>query len=286
MQILLDLLVDNRLLIHRIITLSKYYAAFGADPQVRRKRGFGLLKQPEFPKLPSMDDHQNRWTLGTCWRWAAAMVGIGVLALATRHGPGAWLDPVVTGLLALGLGAIFFLLYVAPAWRDTSPADGPAPERWPAAGLLLGLLAVYVMSSAITDNWFFPTEWKVPLDPATGPMQRSAARCLILALGLALGFKPLLRTPRALAIAWVYLAGLAVAHLYAATGFGMIYRVDSPAFVYRFWTFLHLFPRPDGYDPYWNAGMPVTAIVASGVWSVGLWLLPFLQWIQIGRAHV
>ncbi|MDY0148610.1 MAG: hypothetical protein RBT03_00820 [Kiritimatiellia bacterium] len=276
----MNLRVHCGLVIHRIITHRDYYAAFAAARQVWRGRGFGLLKRPEFSSMARMDVPRNRWRPGAGWRWVMAGAGIGGLAWATHHGPGPWLDPPIMGLVALGLGTIFLLLYVAPMWRDTQPAPRSAlATRWPAAGLLLGLLILYVVSSAITDNWFFPTEWKVPLDPTTGLLQRSAARCLILALALALGFKPLLRTSWGLALAWVYLAGLAVTHLYAATGFDMIYRVDSPAFVYRFWTFQHLFPRPDGYDPFWNAGMPITAIVASGVWSVGLWLLPFLQWI-------
>jgi len=198
----------------------------------------------------AMFERTKKWTQSAHVRWAGGTGTAAILALATRHGNGAWLDPTVCGALLLGLGAIAATLYArraaTPDWEANRPAE-PAPP-WPMTGFLLGILLLYAGSSAITDNWFFPTNWKISGAAGTLVLKSGYFRSLILTLALALGFKPLLRTPRALALAWVFGAGLAVHQLYSATGFGMIYRVDSPAFVYRFWSFQHLFPRPDGYD--------------------------------------
>ena len=233
-----------------------------------------------------MDDPAIRKNRATWLRRALAAAVLGLAALATRHGAGHWLDPAVAALTGLGLAGIAFLLYWVPFGTGGGTGSAaPAADRRPLEALLLGLLLAYAVSSAVTDNWFFPSGWKVPLEAGAGWLDRGAVRCVLAALAVAVVFRPFLRTWRGLALAWVFLAGLAVHHLYSATGFGMIYRVDSPAFVYRFWTFQHLFPRPDGYDPNWNAGLPVTALVASGIWSVGLWLLPFLRWIPAEQVY-
>lgn len=211
--------------------------------------------------------------------WAGGLLGAAILALVTRHGTGAWLDPAVSGLLILGLGGIGAALHGGLLGKNGLDSASRTRPLWSMAWFLLAVLLLYAGSSAITDTWFFPTGWKAPDGLLAHPWKSGGIRSLLLTLALAAGFKPLLRSPRALALAWFGLAGLAVHHLYSATGFSMIYRVDSPAFAYRFWSFLHLFPHPGGYDPHWNAGMPVTALVASGIWSVGIWLLPFLAWI-------
>ncbi len=208
------------------------------------------------------------------------MLAATALGLATRHGPGAWLDPAASGWLILGLGAVGAALVGGLAEKNgLAPGNRPARALWPMAWFLLAILLLYAGSSAIADNWFFPTNWKSPEGLSAHPLKSGLVRSLALTLALAFGFKPLLRTPHALAVAWIGLVGLALHHLYSATGFSMIYRVDSPAFVYRFWSFLHTFPHPGFYDPHWNAGMPVPFLVASGIWSVGIWLLPFLAWI-------
>lgn len=214
-------------------------------------------------------------------RMAGGILAATVLALATQYEEGGWFDGPVLGMLLLGLGLTAAILFCARTEVPDSN-EGPAAVpflHWPMAWFLLAVLLLYAASSALTDNWFFPVNWKAP--GGLGPLSPKSGciRSLFLTAGLALGFKPLMRTPRALALAWIGLAGLAVYHLHAATGFAMIYRVDSPAFVYRFWSFLHTFPRPAFYDPHWNAGLPVSALVSTGIWSVGVWLLPFLSWI-------
>ncbi|NLB65337.1 MAG: hypothetical protein GX803_02565 [Lentisphaerae bacterium] len=217
--------------------------------------------------------------------WLTLGIGLALFALATRYGAGPWLEPAVATAGLLTLAALTLLLRYLPAWPG---AEQSAPSRHlrrlPEA-LLLAFLLLYAASSAVTDNWFFPTGWKIPLLEHAKWRDLGYVRCLFATVGLALFFRPLLRTPRAMALAWIGLTGLALLHLHRATGFQMIYRVDSPAFVYRFWTFQRLFPRPDGFDPHWNAGMPVTALVASGVWSVGLWLLPFLHWFPAEQIY-
>lgn len=227
-----------------------------------------------------MDERAQRNANARRRRWIAGTLAAGGLAVATRFGDKGWLDPVVLVLLVAGLGLTVAVLVGGARWRRVSEsASEPRRPLWPMAGFLLALLALYAGSSAIADNWFFPTNWKAPVGLLARPLASGWVRSLGLAFGLALGFKPLLRSSRMLALAWVGLVGLALVHLHAATGFSMIYRVDSPSFVYRFWSFLHTFPRPVFYDPNWNAGVMATALVASGIWSVGLWLRPFLAWI-------
>ena len=231
-----------------------------------------------------MDESANRWPSGAWRQWGSGVVAAIVLLAATRYGEGFWWDPAVFCLLTLGLILIGTWLYAGPAPRgDPDATAGPPSAAWPMTGFLLAILLLYAGSSAVTDHWFFPTQWKAA--PGSRLLAFRFFRSLVLALALAVGFKPLLRSHRALIVAWVAMAGLAVHLLYQATGFSMIYRVDSPAFVYRFWSFLHTFPRPGFYDPHWNAGLPVPYLVASGVWSVGLWLLPFLHWIPAEQLY-
>ncbi len=227
------------------------------------------------------DNRDTGFDTDKCKRVTGGILAAILLACSTRHGQGGWLDPMASSALLLGLGLITIILARGVGNTMNEPAAGMrrSERLWPMSWFLLILLIFYAGSSAITDNWFFPTQWNSSSAHGLRPLAFGWLRSLILALGVALGFKPLLRSPRALALTWLALTGLAVYHLHAATGFAMIYRVDSPSFVYRFWSFLHTFPRPGFYDPHWNAGMPVPFLVASGIWSVGIWLLPFLAWI-------
>lgn len=147
-------------------------------------------------------------------------------------------------------------------------------------------LALYLSASATLHNWFFPTSWIAHTPFMERPLQHGVLRSLILMFALLL----LRRFARyqgtaicpitvVIMIMWI------LWELYQATGFEMIYRTDSPSFVYRFWSFKETFPRPGFYDPYWNAGMPVPYLVASGMWSIGLFLLPFLMWIPADQLY-
>lgn len=228
-----------------------------------------------------MDECAQKSANADRWRRFTGALAALCLVISTHFGDGRWIDPAVFGLLIAGLALIAAVLFFSGAANSSDSDSGIATERplWPMTGFLLALLIFYAGSSAIADNWFFPTNWKAQTSFLARPLASGWVRSLGLTLALALGFKPLLRSSRMLALTWFGLAGLALLHLHAATGFSMIYRVDSPSFVYRFWSFLHTFPHPAYYDPNWNAGMPATALVATGIWSVGLWLLPFLAWI-------
>ena len=233
-----------------------------------------------------MDERAQRNANARRRRWVAGTLAAIFLAIATRFGEGGWLDPAVFALLVVGLGAIAAALYGGAGDKlNPHPGVGPARSLWPMAGFLLVLLLLYAGSSAIADNWFFPTNWKAQAGLLARPLASGWVRSLLLTIAVALGFQPLLRSSRPLALAWIGLAGLALFHLHAATDFSMIYRVDSPSFVYRFWSFLNTFPRPAFYDPNWNAGITATALVATGIWSVGIWLLPFLAWIPADQLY-
>ncbi len=182
-------------------------------------------------------------------------------------------------LLLCILGVLFL---VTIAWRRLSTREnstGPDTAFPTYLYCFAGLLTLYVCSSAIFDSWFFPTHWKGDHPFFEDPLGSGVIRSLISACVVSLLFERLLMTKRFLLFTWLAFAALAMNNLYEATGFEMIYRVDSPSFVYRFWCFEQTFPKPGFYDPNWNAGMPVPYLVASGIWSMGVLLLPFLAWI-------
>ncbi len=110
-------------------------------------------------------------------------------------------------------------------------------------------------------------------------IQYNAIRSLLVTLAIALLLPVIFKNYKIFAVLWLLVAGVALGYLYVATGFDMIYRVDHPSFVYRFWSLSHTFPNPGFYDPHWNAGMPVPYLVATGIWSIGIFLLPlFSTW--------
>ena len=210
-------------------------------------------------------------------RGFGALAAALVVFTATRHGEGAWLYVTVLTVLVAGLGVVYAIAFALGRREESGPTR--LRRLWPGAALLFGALVLYLASSAITEVWFFPTQWKDRADILYKPLASGLTRSLIVAVILAAIFRHALRSWRGIALAVIAGIAFALYQLYEATGFAMIYRVDSPAFVYRFWSFLHTFPRPGFYDPYWNAGVPVPFLVASGTWSVGPWLLPFLTLI-------
>lgn len=212
------------------------------------------------------------------------LAGSFVLLWATHYDG---VPPLHAGLLSAllcGLGATVTLVW----WRGERPSATRTPPlnhfdlNLPAWFLLL---VVYASSSAVNDAWFFPTAWRGDASFFANPFSFGMTRSLVAALFIAVAFPWLLRTARPLAVSAILLAGLAVLRLHEATGFDMIYRVDSPSFVYRYWCFAQTFPRPGFYDPHWNAGLPIPYLVASGIWSVGVFLLPLLHVISAEQLY-
>ena len=224
-------------------------------------------------------DAAARWVQGVrALAFGAALLG------ATRMPDAGWIRWPFLGFLLLGLTCAGALAYFSSSGSDPrAPVPGRRPWGSP-VWMLCAILMVYLSSSAITDPWFFPTRWHAGKPLASNPLAFGAVRSLLEAGVIALLFRRIARPVWPWAVVTLACAGLAVARLYEATGFDMIYRVDSPSFVYRFWSFAQTFPKPAFYDPHWNAGMPVPYLVASGVWSVGVFLLPFLA--RISPEHV
>ncbi len=210
---------------------------------------------------------------------------MGVILLgATRVPDAAVLQIPILLLLLAGLLGIGALLYVLPSGGASHPFAAGRLGRWTPIVIFGALLLGYLSSSAITDPWFFPTRWQAGKSLGSDPMAFGAVRSLLGAAGIAVLFRRIARPSWPWAVATIAFAGWAFMRLYEATAFDMIYRVDSPSFVYRFWSFAQTFPKPAFYDPHWNAGMPVPYLVASGLWSVGVLLWPFL--VRIPAEHV
>ncbi len=177
------------------------------------------------------------------------------------------------------------LAYVLPAPEGRVSSAAARILRESPLWILGIILLVYTASSAVTDLWFFPTEWHGTEPWRSNPLAHGAMRSVLLALALTLLFRRWARPWWPWAMAAIICAGYAFSKLNAATGMDMIYRVDSPSFVYRYWSFAQTFPRPGFYDPHWNAGVPVPYLVASGIWSVGLFLLPFLSRVPADQLY-
>jgi len=188
---------------------------------------------------------------------------------------------VLVGCCLLGATVVLFLA----TRHRTAPTQSPPVTSPGALTILLPGLILYVCSSATMDNWFFPSRWLGEKPILERPLQFGVLRCLLLMLPIAWCIRHPPRWRASWPVLWSILTVWILWQLYEVTGFKMIYRTDSPSFVYRFWSFAETFPRPGFYDPHWNAGMPVPYLVASGIWSIGLLLLPFLQWIPAEQLY-
>jgi len=217
--------------------------------------------------------------------WGGILCGAAMLLLLhiTRVPDAPRLLPRLLVLIGTGLLAGMSLLYLTVKHPNHT-------GRWPRQrNVMLPLLLVgtvlYMSSSAVLDNWFFPTNW-MSSDPFFArPWQYGVLRSLLLMLPIALLNRYAVHWRGIWPATWLALTAWIIWKLYEVTGFQMIYRTDSPSFVYRFWSFAETFPRPGFYDPHWNAGMPVPYLVASGIWSIGLFLLPFLQWFPAEQLY-
>lgn len=228
---------------------------------------------------------KTRTTIITMAQILVAVGSIVLLWLLTRYNDGPLLDWTVSGALWAGLIAGTFMAYrLIPANKNGAAAENrdiPA-----AAWTLMGMTVIYLGSSAVRDIWFFPTHWLVTGESTTDSLSdRGYLRAIVAMLVLI----PLLRFFADRNWFWgglfVVFAGMATMELHKTTGFSMIYRVDSPSFVYRYWCFEQTFPQPGFYDPHWNAGLRIPFLVATGVWSLGVFLLPLLNWISPDRLY-
>ena len=206
-----------------------------------------------------------------------------LLLRITRTADAAWIQPRLLLLVIAGL-ALGSAITWATSWRRNTRATVPRGRGGVTQALLAGAL-IYFCSSAVLDPWFFPTRWVGAAGLLEAPWRHGAARSLLLAIPIAWLWPVAARRQAVWATVCIACVGWLLWECYQATGFQMIYRTDHPSFVYRFWAFKETFPRPDFYDPHWNAGMPVPFLVATGIWAVGPLLLPWLQWIPIEQLY-
>ena len=214
----------------------------------------------------------------------ACCCGAGLLLLRITRTPDAtWLPPGLLLLVAIGLLLGSVICYTLSWRRPPPPSIARGADT--VALTLLATILIYMGSSAVLDPWFFPLRWIGTGRLLEQPWSQGVVRSLVLAVPIAWLWPMVARRP----ITWVALCvgcvGLLIWELYQATGFQMIYRTDHPAFIYRFWAFKETFPKPGFYDPYWNAGMPVPYLVATGIWAVGPLLLPWLHLIPIEHLY-
>ena len=210
----------------------------------------------------------------------SGVVALIILLLATRYEGKGLLDLTGSGIIwgSILLCALVTYKFAASAGERIVQHGNPLSlSVW----ILPVMLIIYLGSSAIGDVWFFPTQWRTSGMPLfSDPLEQGIIRTM-LAMMLLIPF-----AQRFVDAKWfwgamaIFSASYAAIKLYEATGFNMIYRVDSPSFVYRYWCFEKTFPRPGFYDPYWNAGLRIPFLVASGTWSIGVFLLPLLSWIS------
>lgn len=209
----------------------------------------------------------------------ALVVGFTVLLLSTTLYTAPFIHPGVLAFACMGLALAGYAWRFVRAPSETVEESDAASTANAMTLTWIAMVLVYGSSSVIYDNWFFPTDWRASTSGIQQPLDHGIVRSVLAAMLLTLLSRWNLNWRIFMMISALLMIALAIRELYEATGFAMIYRTDSPSFVYRFWSFQQTFPRPGFYDPHWNAGMPVPYLVASGVWSVGLFLLPFLFWI-------
>jgi hypothetical protein len=201
-----------------------------------------------------------------------------ILSIARTPEGGGWLIIKLLFLFSSGLLLGTTILYAANRISHSDrPSSSPGESLDPISLTLMAGLILYMSSSAVLDPWFFPSNWLSQDSFWSKPLAHRAVRSLLIAIPLAL-LLPWLNNAQRWKFIWTASALWLLFQFYRATGFEMIYRIDSPAFVYRFWSFRETFPHPGFYDPHWNAGMPVPYLVASGIWSMGVFLLPFLHY--------
>ena len=136
--------------------------------------------------------------------------------------------------------------------------------------------ALYLVSSATRDPFFFLLGWLDPDQRAWGSLACRWALCSAFFALIAW------KSPRfvrlfAFALPFVMIAASAVAFA-RETGLSPLYRDDHPSFLFRIWIFSESFPQLIYYNPLWNGGKIATYVVASGATGPGLLFLPFL-WI-------
>jgi hypothetical protein len=233
---------------------------------------------------PPMLDLLRRYFSGRylqCFVWLGGVV---LVWLLTRHENGPLFDWPTISLLTGGLIAGTLLTTRLSKFLPTGLSR---EQSMPVAAWGLMVMAfMYLGSSAIHDVWFFPTNWRAPgTSLAAKPLDHGMIRALLLMMLLIPFAHRFIDAPKFWAGMTILFAGLAMTNIYKTTGFDMIYRVDSPSFVYRYWCFEQTFPRAGFYDPHWNAGLRIPFLVASGIWSMGVFLLPLLQCISPDRLY-
>jgi len=143
-------------------------------------------------------------------------------------------------------------------------------------GLLvwLALLVTYLASSIPTRYDFFLLEWFPARGIAFGcsGLERTLLfGGIFLLLGI---WRPRWRKPLLLGTLLLVQLTATITLWYASDGGQPLYRTDHPSFFYRFWSWSQVAPRCIYYDPFWNGGSVIAALVASGIQAPGYALLP------------
>jgi len=186
----------------------------------------------------------------------------------------------VNGWVAHWPGILYAVILVPPAgwiwWRTRNNPDRENTHEERILLVMAGATALYLVSSATRDPFFFLLGWVEPDQRAWGSLACRWALCSAFFALIAW------KSPRfirlfAFALPLVVIATSAVAFA-RETGLSALYRDDHPSFLFRIWIFSESFPQLIYYNPLWNGGKIATYVVASGATGPGLLFLPFL-WI-------
>lgn len=201
------------------------------------------------------------------WAWL-----FGMTILLGLHTGGIWLR--LGWALALLPG---MALATAAAWRMQAREPGDEqPTRMPrGTGLLLAFLALYLISSASGNHWFYFANW------APAGLTRATLHSRLVWWSVGTGMLAWLlawRRPSARVLllgAVLASQALCLYYFYRLSGGEILFRSDHSSFTYRFWAFGEVFPNLVYYDPTWNAGKNSSYLIASGSPALGIPFLPF-----------
>jgi hypothetical protein len=212
----------------------------------------------------------------------AAAAATGAALLLAGHTKGRLVHPEWAIYLVLPLAAAALLWYVD---RKRESAEGDDPDLGPAAALLV-TMALFLISSAVTDTRFFLSGWSPPGGAGFFRFQGGLARAALLTAIL---------TPLCLYTGrrrWLFplllflvLQFVTLGELHHSTGWTALYRDDHPSFMFRFWSYARSFPHLVSYDPYWNGGKAATYLISSGIMPMGLLFLPLWRMAPVLKVY-
>ncbi|MBN1270268.1 MAG: hypothetical protein JXB04_11825 [Kiritimatiellae bacterium] len=171
--------------------------------------------------------------------------------------------------------------------RAAGGGETAQPEDLVPALVLLGLMLLYLFSSATTHSSFFFAQWALVGGWRSRLWSSAPARFLLAtALLTPVCLFPLRRKMWIVLLVALVAFQLACARALLEQSGGLpLYGYDHPSFMMRLWAFGKTCPRLIYYNPLWNAGKVAAYGVASGTTTPGLLLWPLWRFLPIEQAY-